>query len=287
MSNPYSQPSISGYNASPPADDGTETTANQLTWAKHKTKLADPIKAFAEAIDAAASAAHGLEFGAAVVSKSSDYTVMTSDRGRFITVTGTTTITLPAAADAGSGFPLLICNTGSGIVTVDGATSETINGSVSIDLSPGHSVILSSTSTQWNGLIYNQDFSGLTAIQADGLATTDGFLVDDAGTAKRMEYTDAGLIIQTESGTSRTLATADMNTFIRCTNASAVTITLNTGTGKVGNVVLLSQEGAGQVTVSGTATINSSISSATRAQWSTIVLQCVATDTWTVLGDQG
>ena len=54
--NPYTSQTISGYNASPPPDDGTQTVANQLSWAKHKTKLADPIKTLAEGVNTAVSA---------------------------------------------------------------------------------------------------------------------------------------------------------------------------------------------------------------------------------------
>ena len=48
---PYSTVSISGYNSSPPPDDGTQTTANLVQWSKHKTKIGDPIKTLAEAIN--------------------------------------------------------------------------------------------------------------------------------------------------------------------------------------------------------------------------------------------
>lgn len=51
MTNPYDSQSISGYNSSPPADDGSEVASNQVSWAKHKDKLADPIKTLSEAID--------------------------------------------------------------------------------------------------------------------------------------------------------------------------------------------------------------------------------------------
>jgi len=49
--NPYTTQSISGYNSSPPPDDGSQTTANKVTWAYHKTKIGDPIKTLAEAIN--------------------------------------------------------------------------------------------------------------------------------------------------------------------------------------------------------------------------------------------
>ncbi len=35
---------VSGYNATPPADDGSQTAANVVSWATIKTKLNDPVK---------------------------------------------------------------------------------------------------------------------------------------------------------------------------------------------------------------------------------------------------
>lgn len=55
--NPYSSVTISGYNASPPPDDGTQSAANQLAWEKHIEKIGDPIKTGVEGIDSATNAA--------------------------------------------------------------------------------------------------------------------------------------------------------------------------------------------------------------------------------------
>ena len=132
---------------------------------------------------------------------------------------------------------------------------------------------------------FNLDISGLTAIEVNALAATDGFLVDDAGTMKRMEYTESGVRFQTVSGTTDTLATADMNTFIEYTNAGAVTVTLNTGVGVQGNIIMIKQGGAGQVTVSGAAALESSIGVATRDQNSVITLFCQGSNVWAVYGD--
>lgn len=52
-SNPYVNVSISGYNSDAPTDDGAQTANNRITWAKQKTKLADPLKVAIEAMDAA------------------------------------------------------------------------------------------------------------------------------------------------------------------------------------------------------------------------------------------
>ena len=41
---PYTSQAISGYLATPPADDGTRVDSNKVEWAKHVDKIGDPIK---------------------------------------------------------------------------------------------------------------------------------------------------------------------------------------------------------------------------------------------------
>ena len=131
------------------------------------------------------------------------------------------------------------------------------------------------------------DLDSITELTIDGMSqTADKFVVSDGGTIKVMPYDESGIIVATVSGTTDTLSREDMNKFIEYTNASAVTVTLNTGVGTTGNIVLIKQTGAGQVTVSGTATIESSIGTKTRAQDSVICLVCIANNTWALFGDQ-
>ena len=47
----FTKPTISGYNDSPPSNDGAQTASNQLGWDKHKEKLSDPVKTLAEEIN--------------------------------------------------------------------------------------------------------------------------------------------------------------------------------------------------------------------------------------------
>ena len=51
MANLYTSQTISGYNDNPPPDDGSKTADNEITWAKHKEKLGDPLRTLAEAIN--------------------------------------------------------------------------------------------------------------------------------------------------------------------------------------------------------------------------------------------
>lgn len=51
MANHYTNVSVSGYNSGAPPDDGSTGSDNTLTWAKHKTKLGDPLKTAIEQMD--------------------------------------------------------------------------------------------------------------------------------------------------------------------------------------------------------------------------------------------
>lgn len=57
MTSPYTSASISGYNSSPPEDDGSAIETNQVSWSKHKNKLGDPLKTLAETINTNVDAA--------------------------------------------------------------------------------------------------------------------------------------------------------------------------------------------------------------------------------------
>lgn len=51
---PYSPPSLSEFNASPPSDDGSQVESNSLQWARDiVAKIGAPLKTFAEAINTA------------------------------------------------------------------------------------------------------------------------------------------------------------------------------------------------------------------------------------------
>jgi len=49
----YVPPSISGYNDTPPVDDGTVSEANKVKWATTKTKLTDPLNDYIDAVSQA------------------------------------------------------------------------------------------------------------------------------------------------------------------------------------------------------------------------------------------
>jgi len=94
--------------------------------------------------------------------------------------------------------------------------------------------------------------------------------------------------VNNQTGTTYALVAADAGACVRVGNAAAIAVTAPTGgIFTVGDVILLRQVGAGQVTVTGgTLNLPATITAAkTRAQGSVITLHYVATDTWDVSGD--
>jgi hypothetical protein len=100
-----------------------------------------------------------------------------------------------------------------------------------------------------------------------------------------------GMPINTESGTSITLALAENGNYIRCTSASATTVTIPPNSSvafPVGAEVVIFQAGAGQVTIAAGSgvTLNSKDSNLNiSAQYAAVTCKKVATDTWDVIGD--
>lgn len=150
MANEYSSVTVTGYNASPPPDDGSNTSANEITWAGIKSKLADPIKTALDAVNTNVLAAIGSQFGYNIESVSTDLTLGAGDTNKFIVTTGSHTITLPAAATAGSSTLYAIINGGSGTTTVAGNGSETIDGVNTFTLAPGQFALVGCNGAAWN-----------------------------------------------------------------------------------------------------------------------------------------
>lgn len=148
------------------------------------------------------------------------------------------------------------------------------------------SIDLTATSVMANSVeVLTEDISGLTSIAINDVASTDGFLVDDAGTAKHMAYSAAGCRYKAPTGTTDTIDSTDLQCYIAYQNATSITVTLNSGVGAIGNWILMENAGGGTFSLAGTATINSAVGSAPRATNSVIALFCTASGVWTMFGD--
>lgn len=78
------------------------------------------------------------------------YTVVASDLGKVVNcTTGTFTVSLTSAATLGSGFNCWVWNSGAGTITIDPASSETIDGSATVSLAANQTTQIISNGTNW------------------------------------------------------------------------------------------------------------------------------------------
>lgn len=138
----------------------------------------------------------------------------------------------------------------------------------------------------------DKKISALTAVTTP-LAGTEVLPIVQSGSTKKVtvdEMVAAQLAanIVTESGTSRTLSSADNQKVIYCTSGSAVTITCAVDLGVGFNCTII-QGGAGKVTIAaGAATLNSySGLLSTMGQYAVVSLISPVADTFIAAGNLG
>lgn len=152
MSAPFTETPIVGYNSNPPPNDGTEVTANTVNWDNHINKIGDPIKNYVSANLSNVSGAFSKVIGGnGVTSVNSDYQVLTTDQGKAVTYTasGGHTVTTPDATIVGSPFVFAVVNTGAGDLTLDGYSSQTINGSADNTIASGQGGFVFTDGSNW------------------------------------------------------------------------------------------------------------------------------------------
>jgi hypothetical protein len=133
MGTKYSGVSVTGFNSSPPADDGSTVATNRIFWATIKTKLADPVKNAVESMNSAILT----HVDESTRSIASDDTTAASDHLRTIQVnTSSVSVSLADAMTMANGYIVTIANQSSGDVTVGLASAtDTIDGVTNVTAS--------------------------------------------------------------------------------------------------------------------------------------------------------
>ena len=121
----FTSPSLSGYNASPPPNDGSTGANNQVDWSKHIDKIGDPLRTYLLALAAECA----VEFGVAaseITSLQSSLSAATGTAMLFYQAsapTGWTKVTVDAGSNAVDDVAIRIVNGSSGGSNVAGASS--------------------------------------------------------------------------------------------------------------------------------------------------------------------
>lgn len=213
MGVPYDSQTSSDYNANPPSDDGSATEANRVKWATIKTKLGDPVKALADAINAELSTAFAkIVGGAGVTSSAISYQVLSTDQGKLVRATaGGITITTPDAIDVDAPFVFGVLNNGTSDITLDGSGSQTIDGQSSLTIPANAGVILYTDGSNWftTGQNYSrtqiipQGYLTLVPTATDGVNVAPG---SDQSAKTAVYYRpDTGELVPVPDGTNITV----------------------------------------------------------------------------------
>lgn len=147
----YTKPTISGYNANPPPNDGSQVSTNEITWDKHKDKLGDPLRAYADAINNAVESGFNKRIFHGVLSVSGNYNVTAADVGRLLVLSNNINVFLPSAGDVGAGYCVVMRNTDQ-TAQVLPSGAETINGTSILAMQPYRFAILVSDGSDWQAL---------------------------------------------------------------------------------------------------------------------------------------
>ena len=127
-----------------------------------------------------------------------------------------------------------------------------------------------------------------TVLENDETITnsTDGTIVIDGKTDfNDNALTGYGADLQTESGTSKTLAASDNGTIIVCSSNSSITITVPASLPAGFNCMII-QNGSGQVSLSASSTtLNNRNGSKTAGQYAILTLVHLGSDVFVVSGD--
>lgn len=127
----------------------TAFTDSAVTEGDFKTAITDQRTFLADLLGTDGTADTALRtlgsFGNDVNAKSSNYTVLTSDRGVVFNCTSTFTLSLTAAATLGDGFTFAVINSGSGTITIDPNSTEQIDGANTKTIEAGSWAIVNCT----------------------------------------------------------------------------------------------------------------------------------------------
>jgi hypothetical protein len=170
-----------------------------------------------------------------------------------------------------------VTNSTNGTVLINGTVASGTGSAAGVFQSNGnHDVTLQTGNSTTGSITITDGANGDITVAPNGTGKTD--FNDNA-------ITGYGADLQTESGTTKTLAAADNGTIIVCSSSSAVTITVPASLPSGFNCMII-QSGSGQVSLSASSTtLNNRNGSATAGQYAIMTLVHLGSNVFVVSGD--
>jgi hypothetical protein len=175
-----------------------------------------------------------------------------------------------------------------GGVTLAAGNIDTFSVAIDPDTQNEEIVFITANSSDTFTIVRGQ--SGTSAISHSGGATVKHVFVSEALNAFEAGLNET-IPLNTQTGTTYTLAAADAGQLVTLANASAITLTVPTNASvpfAIGTQITIAQSGAGQVTISPAVGVTvSAADTATklRVQWSAATLIKTNTNNWILIGD--
>lgn len=158
---------------------------------------------------------------------SGNYTVVLADRDKVLNfLTGSATVDMPASATVLEGFAVMIRNSSSGNVTVDGSGSEEINGELTFTMAPGESAIFVNSGSDWYTVGYGRSVEFAFSEFVVNAAAGDVALSSDDVSGKMIRVTGTA-----SANIEITLPGIDGIYFVNVEAIGAFTVTWTTGAG--------------------------------------------------------
>src|SRR5258706_8120915 len=188
----------SGYNGSPPSDDGSQVAANLISWSGIKTKFGDVLKTFGEAINTALVAASNTAVRQITVADST----VAGDHMRTIeiapTVSNTITLSLGDAATMSTTYLVAVRNSSTISQIISRATAgDKIDGVAGNITLPSKGTLYFTTNSVPDGY--------LSLARFGPVIDTDPLIVGSADGTKKVRFEVDGLT----TGTTRVITVPD------------------------------------------------------------------------------
>jgi len=194
MGTKYVTVAVSGYNASPPADDGSQSASNQVTWANNINKIGDPIKNALTTMNSELVTA--MDKSARLITSSD--TAVAGDHDKIIQVSSTTSpaisVTLSDAATMAAGYIVTINNQSStyGVTLLRATGADTIDGVAATNVIP--------VNASWSFAV-NSAATGYITLDKKGFGQITNALSGNVALNNTANYFDGPSIAQGTTGT--------------------------------------------------------------------------------------
>jgi hypothetical protein len=248
MGQKYTSQTVTGYDTSPPPDDGSLTLANLITWAGIKGELGDPLNTAFAAINSALLLA--LDVSSRVVSGAD--TATSADNLKTIECSGTFTVNVPPASTEGAGYTVTYKNVGTGVITVQPFLgTDTLDGVAdgTLALNGGDCVTVKVNSAATGYIVFYQEKGGVltynpqSANYTTTIADQGAFIVHPGSDATARTFIiDSNADVPYPIGTCVTIRNQH--------GAGTITVTINgtdffvkVGTGAGGTSITLTADG--------------------------------------------